>query len=419
MKEVRSRRRQAAWLVAGWALLSASALPARGQCPLLDNLDGGACWTTATPALPVFPAITTDVRNLCWLDCELEDDRTANLEIAKPRRARDAARAPSPIASLYVARYTVRDGAGTELWSGVMRMAYARTWYEVAPSATYQVWRFIVNGDLRATAAAGPTPCPVPVCAASFNNKVHFTGYVDYARDCATETFSCAGAVTHELSTIDHAGSGQRSGGFHPDRSYDFVWPATGFVPETDEFFFNSGIATGALRPLDWSVLPASSQIELYETAIIGAGIGHFGDTACPGDPFKPPSYYKIALSGTDTDCGIQAYSNPPTINTLWCRAIGGWTDPARYPGTESVLLVNGGLLMNDPLRPRTRNEFFRGAMTRLGYETRAITRAGIGGTLFSDKLDLGNELGLPPVMAPSRNVKFISDFIINANVLL
>ena len=422
MIESRPNRRKAAWMTAGCAvfLIVLATPPARGQCPLLDNLDGGACWTTATPALPVFPVIQTDVRNLCWLNCELENDLTANLEIGQPRQARDPNRAPAPIASVYVSRYTVTDGAGTALWSGIMRMIYSRTWYESSDSANYQVWRFLVNGDLRATADSGPTPCLVPVCAASFNNKVHFTGYVDYARDCATGTFYCSGAVTHELDKFDHTSftGSPRSGSFHSERNYDFVWPAAGFVPETAENFSSSGFATGNLRPLDWSVLPGSSQIEVFEDRFTGGSTLHFADRICASDPSKPPSTYRIALSATTDACGIQAYS-VGGVTSLWCRALGGWTDPARFPGQESVLMVHGFLRMNDPWRPRTRDEHFRGGFTRWGFVPRSISRTGIGDGIWSDMLDLGNELRLPPNMDNSRNVKFISDLVINANILM
>lgn len=419
MSEAKAKLRNAARLAAGWALLMAATVPARGQCLLVDNLDGGACWTTATPALPVFPALTTGVRGLCWLDCALEDDRTESLEISKPRKARDPNRAPSPIASYYVARFTVRDGAGTQLWSGVMRMAYSRTWYEVSESADYQVWRFLVNGDLRATAAAGSAPCPVPPCAASFNNKAHFTGYVDYAQDCFTGTFTCAGAITHELDQVDHASGFSRAGVFHPDRNYDFVWPAAGFVPETNETFTDGSFATGSLRPLDWSVLPASSQIETYEDKFSIGALTHFADTTCAGDPSGPASTYRMYFSGRTDLCGIRASGNPADERTLECRAIGGWTDPSRFPGQESVLLMNGVLRMSDPCRPRTRDEFFRGVMTRGGFPAQDITRDGLGGAFWPNMFDLGNELGLPPAMANSRNVKFISDLIINASSFL
>jgi len=411
--------RRLAWvLAAAGTLFVVSPSPARAQCPLADGLDGGACWTVATPTLPVFPVLTTDARGLCWLDCVLEADRTETLELGRPRAASDPARAPVPLKSVYVSRYTLKNGSGDTTWSGVMRMIYSRTWYESSATANYQVWRFLVNGDLRATAAAGAAPCPVPPCAASFSGKVHFTGYVDYARDCATGTFSTAGAIGHGLDFVDHFGSGNRGGTFHADRDYDFVWPAAGFTPETNEFFSNTGnVVSGALRPVDWTVLPASSAIELYETTNAGGSTTHFGDRICPSDAFGEAATYKIGITAVSPDCGIQVVSSFGA-NTLFCRAVGSWSDATRFPGTQSILLVRGFLRMTDPCRPRDREEFFRGVYARGGFAARGITQAGIGGLLPADRLDLGNELGLPPAMAPSRNVKCISDLIVNVNLI-
>ncbi len=399
------------WIAAG--LFAASAFSASAQCVLPDDLDGGPCWGATTAALPDFPALATTVRNLCWGDCAVTADQTFDLEITSPRKARHRTRAPIPLCSYYVARYTVKDGAGTVLWSGAMRLAYSRTWLETAGATSYQVWRFLANGDLRPTADAGGTPCPVPACAAAFNNKVHFTGYVDYARHCGTGVFESAGALGHEVDSVTHVAGFTRSGAFHPDRGYDFVWPAEGFTPNTNVFFAREGFPSGRLRPLDWSVLPASSEIEIYESPITSSGMLHFGENVCEGDVFQSPSTYGIFLGATSGACGYQV-ANAGGLRTLYCRAIGAWSDPGRFPGTETLLLVHGYMSMVDPCRPRSRNEFFCGVMTRGGFAARDITQAGAAGAISNNFIDLGNTLGLPPALAVSRNFKFITDFIVN-----
>lgn len=404
------------WL-AGVGVLASTAVTAVAQCPLPDNLDGGACWGATAATLPEFPALEAGVRGLCWLECTLEADRSLTLEIDAPRQARHARQAPVPLCSYYIARYTVTDGAGTALWSGVIRMAYARTWYETGPGSDYQVWRFLTNGDLRPTAAAGATPCPVPPCAAAFNNKVHFTGYVDYAMDCVTGAFTSAGALGHEVDSVDHFAGFPRSGTFHATRSYDFVWPAAGFTPETLAFWPPSPYAmSGTLRPLDWSVLPASSQIEIYESPITDANIVKLpGEQFCLGGSSAGFSTYPIYLDATSGACGYRV-AGAGGARTILCRSIGSWTDPDVFPGAELLFLARGNLNLTDPCRPRSRSEYFSGVMTQRGFAPRSITRTGIGGSIFSNMIDLGNEVGLPPAMAVSRNFKYITDFIVNVN---
>ena len=48
--------------------------------------------------------------------------------------------------------------------------------------------------DLPCVLVPGGVPCPVPSCAAAFNGRVHYRGYIDYALDCATNQFSIAWA---------------------------------------------------------------------------------------------------------------------------------------------------------------------------------------------------------------------------------
>ena len=81
-------------------------------------------------------------------------------------------------------------GGGVLKWGGKVNMTYSRTWLETAPSGVqYQVWRMLINAQLRPTAAAGAPPCPVPPCASQFG-KVRFTGYIDYAQECGTGAWS-------------------------------------------------------------------------------------------------------------------------------------------------------------------------------------------------------------------------------------
>ena len=113
-----------------------------------------------------------------------------------------------------------------------MWMQYSRTWLETSEDdRSYQVWRFLWNGELDAERSVADTPCPLPTCSPVFNDRVRWTGYVDYALDCDSLEWSHAWLLDHECDAIDHAPGFPRAGTFHPNRSYAFVAPAAGFVP--------------------------------------------------------------------------------------------------------------------------------------------------------------------------------------------
>ena len=79
--------------------------------------------------------------------------------------AASAASTPAPATSSTSApascggfRQTLRilDSSGAVKWRGKMRLRYARTWLEVDPAGNdLQVWRFLVNGDLRPNGTMG------------------------------------------------------------------------------------------------------------------------------------------------------------------------------------------------------------------------------------------------------------------------
>src|SRR5262249_12258407 len=142
---------------------------------------------------------------------------------------------------LYRAPLVIKNSDETKkLWSGTIWMCYSRTWQESAKigmiTHKFQVWRFLLNGDLVNTADAGDSPCPVPPCAKDFK-AVHFWGYIDYAYDFVTAAYSTAWTLNHECDMIHHIEGqprGTKSGtdpvSYHPDRSYAFVGPAVGFL---------------------------------------------------------------------------------------------------------------------------------------------------------------------------------------------
>src|SRR5262249_27942497 len=74
----------------------------------------------------------------------------------------------------YTARLQLTQGSAT-VWTGSFNVHYSRTWFEGNAAQPLQVWRYLVNGDMRpATTTAGP--CALPPCAPASASKIHFTG---------------------------------------------------------------------------------------------------------------------------------------------------------------------------------------------------------------------------------------------------
>ena len=190
-----------AWKRALAVLVGVAALQidAAAQCPGPDGLDGGPCCTPAQPSYPMVRNFRQDSFEICWRDCNPEFERVCRAEWTQ---------FASQLTPCKIGMYTLRlkDAAGTIKWRGRIRLQYSRTWAEVdATGQQYQVWRYLANGNLRPTAAAGPMPCPVPPCVTDFGN-VHYTGYVDQAENCATGKLEHTWMLTHQCDVIDHAG---------------------------------------------------------------------------------------------------------------------------------------------------------------------------------------------------------------------
>src|SRR5262245_39213898 len=146
------------------------------QCPVPVGLDGGLCCAIATPNLPNFPNFAQDTFNICWLNCNVSQVLPV---IAMWKHVKTfVVPSPPPSCGEMQMSLDITNAAGILLWSGTFRAVYSRTWFE-APGGPggIQVWRWLVNGDLRSTAAAGLIPCPVPPCAPAFANRARFTGY--------------------------------------------------------------------------------------------------------------------------------------------------------------------------------------------------------------------------------------------------
>src|SRR5688572_28639846 len=138
------------------------------QCPNPDLLDCGPCCTIAQPNMPKFPAFQQTSLDICWKDCNVDNVINLNAQWTAPLQGIGFTGVAN--CGVYNSKLRLRNAAGVIAWSGDLRMHYSRTWLETGANTNFQVWRFLVNGDLVPTTAAGGMPCPVPPCAPPHNN---------------------------------------------------------------------------------------------------------------------------------------------------------------------------------------------------------------------------------------------------------
>jgi hypothetical protein len=389
------------------ALLVFQAL-ASAQCLVPDNLDGGPCCSTAQPLVPTVRAFRQRAFNICWRDCAPQSVVPCVADW-KP-----FATSTSPCKTQLM-RLRLRTPSGILQWRGNFEVRYSRTWEESQSSGKrLQVWRYLVNGDLRPTAAAGAVPCPVPACALPNGNRVRFTGYIDVALNCGSGAVEYAWMLNHDGDLIEHAPGFARSGAFHPDRSYTFVGPSAGFL-------------VGALQPIEGG----SSNLEAVRRT-----------TRVPGTTFQNcefeepiqttlnplqqlcmcpttsglPAQYNLGDLGIFGACGtVVTTPGVPFLPGFVSKGIGRWTNPNKYPGVESLRWNAGGYDYADPCTGATGPEVFFGVSTIGGFAARQILTVGIPSALPPIFVDQSNSVD-PVTELPVMNLPYTSNKILNLN---
>lgn len=383
------------------------------QCPAPDGLDGGPCCTIATPKVPWFPKFTQSAIEICWQNC--------NVSMTIPYKATWTPLTIAPTAGIpcgeRFVRLDLRDAAGIIVWTGTLREQYSRTWLETDPGgAPLQVWRYLVNGDMR-TLAAAVVPCPVPPCVPPIG-KARFTGYVDYATRCgaAAAPYQHAWMITHACDVIDHAPGFPRAGAFHPDRAYTFVGPAAGFVPApivpiegTPGSLFEA--VRRRLLPLPGTTLPTMCDFEEPANHILTV-LNQL--CLCPG--LLAPMQYMIGNLTIAGACGTTVTTpGGPFLPGFVSMGIGSWTIAGTYPGVERLRWNAGNYDYTDPCPPLTRREVFFGVTTLGGYPATQLLAGGPAGPLPLTFIDQSNSLR-PASGATTMNVPYVSDHILNLN---
>ena len=382
------------------------------QCPSPDNLDGGPCCTITTPSLPFFKSFIQPALDICWRDC--------NVDTVIPLTARwkNVNTSPVPPSPCLAPMMTLDLFApGGIAWTGKLRRQYSRTWIEVDPGGTtYQVWRFLVNGDMTPTALAGPVPCPVPPCAPAFGGRVRFTGYLDYAKNCATGIFHNAWMISHVCDPIDHNPGFPRGGMFHPDRSYTFVGPSAGFVPGPIQPIEGTpGSALEAVRRVNLPPPGATGTTCEYEENI-SYSLMPIQQLCLCAAMFPATPQWLIANLMLAGACGTTITTpGGPFLPGFISMGIGSWTIPGTYPGVERLRWNAGGYDYGDPCIGTARREVFFGATTIDGWFALQLPSFGPGVPLPLTFIDQSNSLRLNPAVTV-MNLPYFSDHFLNLN---
>jgi hypothetical protein len=343
-------------------------------CYRPDTLDGGpgTCCQPAQADLPDFPAVSTTLKYLCFDDCNalVNANACVALGAATPARLNGSA-----VCGIYLIRFTVKTCNGANpivLWSGLMRAQYSRTWGESFGSGL-QVWRFLLNGDLVPSSFLisrdGHNACAVAPCAAANQNRIHVTGYVDYALDCFQGRMDVAFALKHDCDRFEHFGTA-RPGTFHATRAYAWVAPA-GFTPITTPMGENGGSrARSSVRRNRWEALPAICGFRQSGTASFQAGT-----PVCPcsdGSGSPPGQYIENAFQGS-ASCG----AGFATLDRgLTFMRVGAWTSGTVFPGVQNLLFVNGDVSLADGCIPSNTFQHVEGVETIGGFPKFALDAA-------------------------------------------
>lgn len=392
-------------LVSVWMGLALLAANGSAQCIRPDNLDGGPCCTTAQPKYPTPEPFNQNSLSICWKDCDVDSIDSCRAEwgatystLGNCKRVRQ--------------RLKLIDAAGVTKWRGTLNVQYSRTWLETdAAGNDMQVWRYLVNGNLKPTATAGGS-CGVPPCAGQFNNRVRFTGYQDLVKVCGASVKQHAWMLTHACDLIDHAPGFPRAGFFHPDRSYTFVGPAAGFAVGPVQPVAVGGSPSEAVRRVN---LPGAGVVGSceYEEQIDFALSPQ--QQFCLCGPAAATPQWVVSDLNLASICGT-AINTPggPFLPGYLSMGIGSWTDPTRYPGVEALRYNTGGYDYLDPCTGVNRRDVFFGVTTMNGNQAISINFNGPGFPLPLTFIDQSSSIRSG---ATIMNTPFNSDLFLNLNL--
>jgi hypothetical protein len=251
---------------------------------------------------------------------------------------------------------------------------YARTWLEDAVpdpvgQKEFQVWRMLVNGDLR----PGPdvvgitNPC-LPQCFRVFNNNIYWAGYIDYRNFCPDGTWEVEWSINHECDFFHHNSDSQRpapAAGLHPRFSYTVVGP-TPFVCSVNIPPSEGQLQFESLRSIVWSGPANFPPRCLREEPLLTGQLEPLGEFCPCNTPATSRQYIATNFEGNGV-CGSQfgptAVGNKPFVQ----KRIGFWPDATGAP-FKFLLAKQGDLEYFDVCTDLATTEYFEGVETIGGF---------------------------------------------------
>jgi hypothetical protein len=351
-----------------------------------------------------------DANWLCFDTCQTTLNVPYCAQIGAPAVMRVS---NQPLCSAYTIRIRLRTcGTTNYVWLGLVNAFYTRNWQEMPVAGqVLTVWRFAINGDMLPTTLTPPGPCDRPACLNQYA-RLYFSGYIDYALDCATNTWQVAFVLSHECDSIHHQPGFSRpapAGGLHPTRSFSIVCPGVTFapfVPAAGNPRSDGAITAEALRWNNWAA-PAPQACSFEEPA----NGGFFAQNEfCSCVPTGPAQYISTNVDAVSV-CGSQAVPSP--VGPFMQKRIGGWTAAASYPGIEYALFDFGWLAYRNGCSATNTQEWFEGGETVGGYP--AVSFAGT--PLDPEFEDLGSSNASTTVPAVRIGAPHVSNYLLYLNL--
>jgi hypothetical protein len=389
--------------------LALFARPAAAQLCIPDSLDVGPCCAPASATLPPFPAMSQSVKFICFDGCNPVLNVPYCVDISTPFTVNSGG---AIVCGAYRIRFRVKTcGTTTVLWNGMVNAYYSRNWQVSTPppaGVNLTVWRFVINGDFLPTPSLPNNPLQKPACTSNFP-RVYFTGYIDYALDCTTNTWQVAWNVNHECDGIHHQPGTARpapSSGLHPTRSFSFVGPGAGFVVSSANTSSSNGpITQQAVRYNNWANSPS---ICTYEEAATGTFQATNAFCLCAVGGSNQYVSTNVTATGA---CGSAVTPSP--LFGFYQKRLGTWTNQNVYPARQALLFDFGYLAYQNGCTGVFTQEWFEGAETLRGYP--AVDFSGVAlGTQFED---LASASTSPTNQATRIGAPHVSYYMLNFNM--
>lgn len=393
------------------SIFALAASPARSQCGP-DGLDPGPCCAQTFATLPQIPAFQRDARFLCFDGCQLAQNTGYCVNIGPPLPMQVGGQV---LCGAYNIRIRLRFcGTNNFVWLGYVNAFYTRNWQESpVPGQILNVWRFVINGDMLPTPLLPAGACNRPACLVPTPGgytRVYFSGYIDYALDCATNTWQVALALSHECDSIHHQPGTARpapGAGLHPTRSFAIVAPGATFVPSVSGPRSDGPVTAEAIRWNNWTSPPP--QACTFEEPVNGGFFAQNEFCFCSAAG-GPPQYISTLVDVTSV-CGSSAVPSP--LGPYMQKRIGGWTAAASFPGLEFVLFDFGWLQYRNGCTATAGPQWFEGGETFGGYPAFGFT----GLLLDPEFEDLGSCNNSTTNPAVRIGAPHVSNFLLYLNL--